>query len=349
MQNRRNFLTRLSLLGGATLLSGVKSAARPTGSSIISQDKSLTEKVKLAMLAMQRASWEQGTAIQAMIEMKDYNLLQLLVNEAILRQSADGRTCMLGSGGNVTDPVAAGYGIIKCHEITGEKKYKDAADKLYDYCKNKAPRNEEGALYHLTNGKELWSDSIYMLPPFLASYKDYDECMKQLRGYRNALWYKDKKLFAHRWSDDRKSFINPKCWGGGNGWAMASFAIIYELLPDNLSAYKKEVASMLQELTDGLVAHMRPDGLFHNNVDEPDSFVESNLPQMAAFGIYKGTRLGMIDKKYRTYADKMKAGAISKIDSLGYVQDACGSPSFSAPGTSTEAQAFYLMMEAESD
>ena len=299
------------------------------------------------MLAMQRASWEQGTAIQAAIETHDHNLLQLLVNEAILRQSSDGRTCMLGSDNNVTDPVAAGCGIIKCHEITGLEKYKNAADQLYQYCKTKAPRNAEGTLYHLDNGKELWSDSIYMLPPFLAAYGDYDECMKQIRGYRNVLWNTSKKLYAHRWDDNTNKFINSKCWGGGNGWAMASFTIIYELLPNNLSNYKKELADYLQELTDGLIARLRTDGLFHNVVDEPTSFVETNLSQMAAFGIYKGIRLGMLDAKYRDYADKMKAGAISKIDSFGYVQDACGSPTFSKPGTSTEAQAFYLMMEAE--
>ena len=344
MQNRRNFLTSLSFLGGATLLSGCK----PAVTAQTTAEPTMSEKVKLAMLAMQRASWEQGTAIQAAIEINDENLLQLLVNEAILRQSSDGRTCMLGSHNNVTDPVAAGAGIIKCHKITGLQKYKDAADKLYEYCKNKAPRNAEGALYHLNNSKELWSDSIYMLPPFLAAYGDYDECMKQIRGYRNVLWYPEKKLYAHRWNDDTNNFINPSCWGGGNGWAMASFAIVYELLPDNLSDYKKELASFLQELTEGLIAHLRTDGLFHNNVDDPTTFVETNLSQMAAFGVYKGIRLGMLDEKYRTYADQMKAGAISKIDSLGYVQDACGSPSFSKPGTSTEAQAFFLMMEVES-
>ena len=345
MQNRRKFLSHLKLLGGASLLSGCNSAVNSVQNS--TNEQALPEKVKMTMLAMQRASWEQGTAIQAAIETDDHLLLQLLVNEAILRQAPDGRTCMLGSNNNVTDPVAAGYGIIKCYEITGLQKYKDAADRLYEYCKTRAPRNAEGVLYHLDNRKELWSDSMYMLPPFLAAYGDYEECIKQIRGYRNVLWYPDKKLYAHRWSDDTNNFVNPKCWGGGNGWSMASFAIISELLPDNHTDYKKEIASYLQELTEGLIPYLRTDGLFHNIVDEPDSFVETNLSQMAAFGIFKGIRMGMLDIKYRNYADKMRVGAISKIDSLGYVQDVCGSPTFRKPGTSTEAQAFFLMMEAE--
>jgi len=298
------------------------------------------------MLAMQRASWEQGTAIQAMIECADYDMLRLLVNEAIVRQSADGRTCMLGSGGNVTDPVAAGYGILKCYELFGDEKYKQAADKLYNYCKNIAPRNEAGALYHLTNRKEIWSDSIYMLPPFLAAYKDYDECMKQIRGYRACLWNPEKKLYSHRWSDDENRFINAKFWGGGNGWAAAAFAIIHELMPDDQQACKDEIRGYLTELLDGLQATVLPNGLFNDFVGEADSFVETNLSQMAAFAIFKAVKNNAIDAKYIAFAEKMKASALAKVDEYGYVQGAAGSPNFNSPGTSAEAQAFLLMMLA---
>jgi len=347
MKDRRSFLTSLTTLGGITLLAGVKPVDSFAATPSSANEPSLTERVKLAMLSMQRAAWEQGTAIQAAVETNDLLLLHLLVTEAILRQSRDGRTCMVGSNNNVTDPVAAGPGIIKCYDLTGLQKYKDAADRLYDYCKTKAPRNADGTLYHIDNAKELWSDSLFMLPPFLAAYKDYDECVTQIRGYRKFLWYPEKKLYAHRWSDDKNGFVKAQCWGGGNGWAMASFAIIYELLPHDLTDYKNEIASYLRELTEGLITHFRSDGLFHNIVDDSSSFIETNLSQMTAFGIYKGIRIGALDAKYRSYADKMKAAATLKIDKFGYVQDACGSPTFSNPGTSTEAQAFFLMMEAE--
>ena len=79
---------------------------------------------------------------------------------------------------------------------------------------------------------------------------------------------------------------------------------------------------------------------------DPDSFVETNLSQMAAFAIFKGIKTGAIDKKYLEFARKMKEGALSKVDEFGYVQGAAGSPGFNSPGTSTEAQAFLLMMFA---
>jgi hypothetical protein len=42
----------------------------------------------------------------------------------------------------------------------------------------------------------------------------------------------------------------------------------------------------------------------------------------------------------------MRAAARAKVDGLGLVQGVCGSPSFEAPGTATEGQAFFLLMEA---
>ena len=344
MISRRHFIrnTSLALSGvmlGSCHISGASSAKKQHANSI-------TEKARNAMFAMQRASWEQGTAIQAMIECADHDMLRLLVNEALVRQTSDGRTCMLGSDHNVTDPVAAGYGILKCYELFGDEKYKQAADKLYNYCKNIAPRNEAGALYHLDNSRQLWSDSIYMAPPFLAAYGDYDECMKQIRGYRACLWNPDKKLYSHRWSDDENRFIEARFWGGGNGWAAASFAIIYELLPADQQAYKTEIVNYLAELLAGLQVNTLPDGLFNNFVGESDSFVETNLSQMAAFSIFKSVKTGAIDAKYLAFANQMKEGALAKVDEYGYVQGAVGSPYFGSPGTSTEAQAFLLMMLA---
>jgi hypothetical protein len=42
----------------------------------------------------------------------------------------------------------------------------------------------------------------------------------------------------------------------------------------------------------------------------------------------------------------MREAAIAKIDEWGILQGACGSPFFDRSGTSTEAQAFTIMMEA---
>jgi hypothetical protein len=42
----------------------------------------------------------------------------------------------------------------------------------------------------------------------------------------------------------------------------------------------------------------------------------------------------------------MREAARAKVDRMGLVQDVCGSPTFEAPGTATEGQAFFILMEA---
>jgi rhamnogalacturonyl hydrolase YesR len=62
---------------------------------------------------------------------------------------------------------------------------------------------------------------------------------------------------------------------------------IARALPDDRKAQKDRTAAMLKELLDACLAHRRADGLFHNVLDKPDTFVETNLAQMLAYSIYE--------------------------------------------------------------
>jgi len=323
---------------------------RSSGASKVNTTKlirtPLIEKVKMAMLCMQRASWEQGVAMQAMMELGEKDVVVLMAREAVLRRNKDGRVAMLGSEIAVTDPGSNGAGILYAYKVTGDKKLKEAVDALYRYLKKRAPRTSDGVIYHVTYGPEIWSDSMFMAPPFLALMGDYDEALKQVDGYRTYLWNKDKKLFSHIWDNRKKAFKRKDCWGGGNGWSAATFAQIIEILPKEREADRTKLIGYAKELLDGCISYMRSDGLFHDVVDKPDTFVETNLSQMLAFSIYKGVKVGWLEDSYLKAADKMRAGAHCKVDEFGVIQDACSSPIFDRPGTSTEAQAFFLMMEA---
>ena len=115
-----------------------------------------------------------------------------------------------------------------------------------------------------------------------------------------------------------------------------------------MSAEKQRLIGYVKEILDGCLAHQRPDGLFHNIVDKPATFVETNLAQMLAYCIYRGIHAGWLDKdkRYLAAADRMRSAAHAKVDRFGLVQDVCGSPDFEHPGTATEGQAFFLLMEA---
>jgi unsaturated rhamnogalacturonyl hydrolase len=344
--NRRDFLMSLPPAGlaiGMTGATGGAAVGAPDDTPV--NTKSAVEKVTLAMLTMQRATWEQGVAMQAMLESGKTDLVILMAKEAVLRQSQDGRLAMLGEEFALTDAASPGEAVLWAAKKTGDRTLKDGFQKLLDYVLQKAPRSKEGIIYHFTNLPQLWSDSIYMLPPFLAAAGRYTESIEQIEGVRKFLWNPDKKLLSHMWDCEKQIFARKDCWGVGNGWSAAGIVRVVRTLPESMKVEKERLCGYAKDIIDGCLAHMRDDGLFHNIVDDPGSFVETNLAQMLAYSIYRGIQGGWLDKRYRERADRMRSAAHAKVDSLGLVQGVCGSPEFDHPGTATEGQVFYILME----
>jgi rhamnogalacturonyl hydrolase YesR len=216
---------------------------------------------------------------------------------------------------------------------------------MYSYLKNTDHKTPDGVLHHVTYAKQVWSDASFMAPPFIALMGDYEESVKQIEGFRKYLMDPEKKLYYHIWDQTENKFARKLFWGGGNGWTAAGIAKIINLLPADRNDLKTRMSGYGREVIDGCLAYMRPDGLFHDIIDDSNSFVETNLGQMLAFAIYTGLKSGWLDNSYRQKADLMRNAAHSKIDENGIVQGAAGSPSFDKSGTSTEAQSFFIMME----
>jgi unsaturated rhamnogalacturonyl hydrolase len=309
-------------------------------------DNGLLTKVKNAMLCMQRASWEQGVAGQAILELGEFDLLYLMAKEAVLRQTEDGRLSVLYSDNGATDPAASGEMVMRMAEKTGEKELLDAHKRMLNYLLTKAPRTEDGTISHLINKKELWIDSMYMSPPYLCVAGEADESFRQIKGMRKALWNNDAKLYAHRWDATKKQFINSKFWGVGNGWAMAGIARVIDDLPKSKSKERETLIKYNTENIDGCLKHLRADGLFHNILDDKNSFVETNLSQMLAYSIYRGVKSGWLPSSYLGPANKMRKAAHAKVDESGFVTGVCGAPHFNSPGRAAEGQAFFLLMES---
>ncbi len=346
---RRNFLLGLPAAAVTLKYSSALAQNDAVQSSLRMTSDPMVEKVKLAMLSLQRATWEQGVAMQAMLERGEDQLVILMANDAVLRQSQDGRLAMLGEEFALSDACCPGEAVLWAAKKTGDQTLMNGFGKLVDYVLNKAPRTRDGIIYHFTNIPQVWSDIMYMLPPFLAAAGKYDEAVKQIDGARGFLWNAEKKLLSHMWDCEKQVFVRKDCWGVGNGWSAAGITRVIRGLPDSMQLQKKKLIGYVKEIIDGCLAHMRKDGLFHNIVDDPHSFVETNLAQMLAYSIYRGIRGGWIDEAYRAKADKMRSAARSKVDDLGMVQGVCGSPEFDHPGTATEGQAFFIMMETAYD
>jgi len=305
------------------------------------------EKVKLMTLAMQRYPWEHGVVAQAFLECGDVETTICLAREAVHRQIDDGRPAMIGHHNAVTDPVAAGEAILFAYEKTGDPLFKKALEKLDEWVIKTAPRSADGILYHVMDKPEFWIDSAYMLPPYLAVTGKHEEAIKQIDGYWSALFIPEKNLLGHMYDEKEKKFLRSDVWGVGNGWALAGMMRVILALPENKQSEKERLLSKVTTLLDGALPHMREDGLFHDVLDNPATFVETNFPQMMAYTIYKGLFAGLLDKgRYLEAANTMRKAANAKIDRYGLVTEVCGAPHFDHSGYASEGQSFYMLMEA---
>jgi len=304
------------------------------------------EQVKRAALCMQRYSWEQGVLAQAFLEAGEEEIAILMAREAVNRQIADGRCAQVGEPCAVTDPCAIGEALIVACERTGDPALHRALERLVRWAEKDAPRNAQGVVYHLDNCEEIWVDSFYMLPPFLARVGCFDEALRQAEGYWALLLDGEKNLLSHRWDDKGKHFIRKDAWGVGNGWAAAGMARLIALLPEGYAAEKALLARRIATLLDAALPLLRPDGLFHDVLDDPATFPEINCGQMLAYTIYRGVRAGWLDARYISAAERIREAAQGCVDAWGLVAPVCGAPHFDAPGVAPEGQAFFILMES---
>ena len=308
-------------------------------------EKSLIEKVKTALLGMQRYNWEQGVAAQAMLELGDDQWTVSLARAAVMRQQ-NGRFSVIGSHDPLTDSASVGEAVLYAGKVTGDPLFINAAEEMLRLLLTTDHRAENGALYHVNLRKEIWVDAYYMAPPFLAVAGHPEEAVEQIDGYREFLWNSEDKLFSHIWDDEKKEFKRKAYWGVGNGWAASGITRVIRALPENMEKERNRLITYVTEVIDGCVAHMRSDSLFHDVVDDPKSFVETNLGQMVSYSIFRGVEDGWLNMSYIKHAQKMRKAARSKVDRYGMVQGVCGVPEFNRPYVAPEGQAFFLLMEA---
>ncbi|KAI8998904.1 hypothetical protein BD414DRAFT_476385 [Trametes punicea] len=370
-----------------------------------------------------------------------YDLIQwlyALAHESLVRQAIDGRLSVLLNGNGSSDPGALDPACIGetlyylCAGVqTGSSapfppprgaisgSLLDGVEKMLQYIVESCPRAPVDAritastacpdqllLSHRTDAVQIWSDSIYMLSPFLTSaavFRTLDTA--HAPGINTQGRYAPSALmrialqqiilaadvlqaptgeWSHIYDLDRREFKRAAWWGVGNGWVCCGIVRIISTLvspmrfPDAPPFYVDldelglgsdgELRPVLKRLYDILVhtlraclQHILPSSLFHDVLDDPHSFVETNLSQMVAYTIYRlldlhahSVRFSALGfppiakqelQEWALQADAMRAAAVGKTDRWGFVRDVCGSPTFDKPGTAAEGQALGVLME----
>lgn len=312
------------------------------------------KKVRNAMLAVQRYPWEQGVCMQALWEAGDTETAAAMAHDAVLRQLPDGRLAVTGGTPAVTDPAANGPGVKRAYELTGDEMYLRAAERMLGYLMKDAPRTENGILCHNEvsfhggfTEKQIWADSIYMAPPFLAEMGRIDEAYRQIKGMYRYLIDEKTGLLRHIYDAGSRRFVRDKRWATGNGWALMGMASV----TDTAAARgRKDIADDLFTLSKGLLdcmlKYQLADGRFHDILDDDCSFIDGTGAMMAAVYIYRSIAGGMLPETCRPFADRTAETIEKYVDSFGIIHGVCGCPDFIREGTSAESMAAYIMMHA---
>ena len=304
------------------------------------------EKVKRAMLSMARQCWEQGVAAQAMLECGDWEMLCLMARDCVVRQNADGRLCDVEATPAVVDPAVCVEPVLAAGRQLNDQAMIDAAMRNVAYLLNDAPATADGARYHLLGSQEIWADSMAMGPHVLMMNGCPDAGMDYYRALKRRLWDPVTGLYRHKWHEGRQVFTRGLYWGVGNGWALVGLMRMVRAMLDADDARADELAAEFAALVDAMTPYQADNGLFHDVLDDAATFYESETTEMFAYSIYNMVSWNKMEDRYLKRADQARRAVAARVDASGILQGSSGSPTFEREGTSVEAQAHFIMMEA---
>ena len=305
------------------------------------------ERVLAALLGMQRQSWEQGVLGHALLDFGRTDLLPVLARDAVARQTAAGALAEIDAAGIVNG--AANAEVLRAvARDRGDGDLAAAYGRQLAWLTAGAPRAADGTLFHLAGSRQVWVDTVYMVVPPLVLAGELRAAAAQLAGHRRRLFDPAAGLWAHRWDEDRGERVRAAYWASGNGWVVAGLArALRHLGPAAAgSDIARDAAEHARVVIDAVLGRRTPAGLLPDVLDDPASFPEVTAVEMVAYGILTGVADGWLPAGYAAAGRSLVETARAHVDEDGLLWPACGAPRFDRPGTSAEAQAFFLLATA---
>ncbi|ODN79264.1 hypothetical protein L202_03278 [Cryptococcus amylolentus CBS 6039] len=290
---------------------------------------SLQSKVYDVMNQISTHSWENGTKAQAILEatypaysvfsssaplplpadLSDDDISELIdIAKTTMQQRPATNTSAAARGGSTLlsddaagDPASLGITILLANASTSDAQvngvgYGEAAEAELNYLLYDVPRTSSGAISHRADQAQLWADSIYMVPPFLAYYAALHSNLTLLKTaydqislYRAAL-QQDNKLWNHIAGGSGTS--DAKDWATGNAWAMAGMLRVWATF--YWSGFKDELESQMSDLEDWIdeiftatTPYITTNGILKNYITDNSSFEDTSASALyAAVGLY---------------------------------------------------------------
>ena len=224
------------------------------------------------------------------------------------------------------DDYNEGRALFSVYSRTGKEKYRKAADMLYRNLMEQ-PRTFEGNFWHKRiYPDQVWLDGVYMAQPFIAAYQkefgtgDYSDIAAQIRNIRKRMRDPETGLYYHGYDASRKAFwADPetglsRCfWLRAIGWFTLALADLTGILPES-APERAEIVETFRELAESLERYMDPEtGMYWQVVDQrgrEGNYPETSGSSMIAYAMLKGSRLGVLDAKFRELGRKTFRGIL---------------------------------------
>jgi len=232
----------------------------------------------------------------------------------------------------------------------------------------------DGAISHRVSEVQLWSDSVYMVPPFLAYYGVISrnrtllsESYNQIKLYRNYLRDPTANMWKHVLLGT--SGIDEGFWSTGNGWAAAGMLRVLATIrqsefANTFTSEQSDIATWIQEIHSGIYPHLSSKNLFTNYADQPatttGSFYDASSTALLASKVYRAAVM-LRQTKYVPFAEKTRKTLLSTssnptsdsfdgynyITSDGWLTPVVNPDSYTVQGQdSPESEAFVLLMQS---
>ena len=243
----------------------------------------------------------------------------------------DGTIRTYSAGGHALDDINEGRVLFPIYERTGKEKYRKACDFLHQ-CLLEQPRTHEGSFWHKQiYPNQVWLDGLYMAQPYAALYEkyfgsgDYSDIVHQIdtvhlhmRDAKTGLYYHGYDASRTAFWCDKDTGLSQNFWLRAIGWFSVALADLIDILPSGEE--RNRICGVFSELMEDVSKFSDPEsGMYYQLVDKKDlegNYLESSGSSMIAYAMLKGSRLGVLDKKFAELGRKSFDGIIERCMSF---------------------------------
>lgn len=232
--------------------------------------------------------------------------------------------------------------MLEVNKYLGLRDVKKVADYVGDYIYNHQSRLEDGTFFrkemmHHFHNMTMWADDLYMSVPFLVRYSQFtgdqkylDDAANQFFGFKKRLFMPEEKIMSHVYDFKYDSKTNVP-WGRGNGWVVFSMTELLEVLPED-HPKRNDLIDFLNTLCEGYLALQDDEGMWHQVLNDHESYPETSCTSMFIYAFSRGIRFGWLknpEKYVKAIYKAWKGISKTSVDSNGNVYGVCRGSEFS--------------------